>query len=392
MAATTQVNGHSGIAKSASTVPATDPAVYSKHHEGFAKSGLPSDADAWIQRAAQVSAILAEDATVREKENKSPFAEVSLLKSAGLTKILGPTKYGGGGQGWDVAYKVIREVAKGDGSIGQLIGYHLLWSWTSAVVGTDEQNDRTQKLIIENNYFVGAAVNPRDNDQKIVDDGDHIVFSGFKHFSTGGVISDLTVLEGVNGLTLSLQRHGTNRQQVYEGSDAHIFALVPTNQPAVVFLHNWDNMGLRLTESGSVRIEDARVPWTDALGWDPETKAPLEKILTIPWATLLLPTSVPQTPIFPISKKNATANPFLFPQKHPTNLLKHVHRHRPRRPLLRLNLHPKNHPFLALRPETRLARRRRTIHPPALRLLPRPSPRRRGPRQRRGGKSRFDLR
>ncbi|KAI4099529.1 MAG: hypothetical protein L6R37_005956 [Teloschistes peruensis] len=251
----------------------TDPAVYNEHHKNFNKTPLPSMPEAWIQRAAQVAAILSKDVVSREKENRTPLAEVSLLKSAGLTKLLGPIKYGGGGQSWDVAYKVIREIAKGDGSLGMLLGYHLLWSWTSAVVGTDEQNERTQRLIIENNYFVGGAVNPRDNDQKIVDRGDHIVFSGFKHFNTGGVVSDLTVLEGV-----------------LEDTDKHIFALTPTKQPAIQLLHNWDNVGLRLTESGSVRIENVSMPWTDALGWDPSTKAPIESILTIPWATLLLPT------------------------------------------------------------------------------------------------------
>ena len=180
------------------SVKATDPAVYDEYHKNFKEAGLPTKPEAWIKRAAEVADILAQDAGIRERQNKSPFAEIALLKSAGLTQVLGPTKYGGGGQGWDVAYRVIREIAKGDGSLGQLIGYHLLWSWTSAVVGTDEQNDRTQKLIIENNYFVGGAVNPRDNDQVIKDDGDHIVFAGFKNFNTGGVVSDLTVLEGVS--------------------------------------------------------------------------------------------------------------------------------------------------------------------------------------------------
>ena len=189
----------------ATVSPSTDPSVYEEHHKAFAAQPLPSKPDAWVQRAAQVADILSKDAAVREKENKSPFAEVSLLKSSGLTKALGPQKYGGGGQGWDVAYQIIREVAKADGSIGMLIGYHLLWSWTSAVVGTDEQHDRTQKLIVENNYFVGGAVNPRDNDQKITDDGDHVIFSGFKHFNTGGVVSDLTVLEGVS--TCSMIHH-----------------------------------------------------------------------------------------------------------------------------------------------------------------------------------------
>lgn len=106
--------------------PSTDPAVYDHYSKDFEQLPMPPDPKAWIQRAKQVADILALDAAVREKENKSPVAEVSLLKSSGLTKLLGPTKYGGGGQGWDVAYKVIREVAKADRSLRQLLGYHLL--------------------------------------------------------------------------------------------------------------------------------------------------------------------------------------------------------------------------------------------------------------------------
>jgi alkylation response protein AidB-like acyl-CoA dehydrogenase len=154
-----------------------------------------------------------------------------------------------------------------------LLGYHLLWSTTANVVGTPEQADRLQKLIISNNYFLGGAVNPRDDDHKINSDGDYIVFNGFKRFNTGGVVSDLTVLEGV-----------------YEGTEHHIFAIVPTQQSGIEFQHDWDNIGLRLTESGSVKITNVRVPWTDALGWSPETKTPIPEVLTLPFATLLLPT------------------------------------------------------------------------------------------------------
>lgn len=158
-------------------------------------------------------------------------------------------------------------------SIGMLLGYHLLWSTTANVVGNPDQADRIQKLIIENNYFVGGAVNPRDNDLKIVSEGDRILFNGFKHFNTGGVVSDLTVLEGV-----------------LDGTEDHIFAFAPTHQPGIQFSHNWQNIGLRLTESGSVKIENVSVPWTDALGWDPQSKTPDSEVLKIPFASLLLPT------------------------------------------------------------------------------------------------------
>ena len=269
-------------------VLSTDPSVYAEYEKKWAST--PADEASWLQRAQEVADVLAVDAGTRDKENKSPRAEIDLLKHSGLLKVLGPKKYGGGEQPWSVGYKVIRKVAEADGyvpyqcwllnaclttvrSLGMLLGYHLLWSTTANVVGSPEQADRYQKLIIENNYFIGGAVNPRDSDLKISSEGDQLVFSGFKHFNTGGVISDLTVLEGV-----------------YEGTEDHIFAFAVTNQPGIQFSHDWNNVGLRLTESGSVKIDKVAVPWADALGWNPEQKKPDPDVLKLPFASLLLPT------------------------------------------------------------------------------------------------------
>lgn len=251
----------------------TDPSAYHESYQRFEDERFPSGQKAWVQRARDVAEILAVDAAKRDIENKAPSAEIDLLKASGLLKVLGPKQYGGGGESWETGYKVIREVAKADGSIGMLLGYHLLWSTTANVVGTEEQAAAIQQCIIENNYFVGGAVNPRDNDLKISDGGDHIEFNGFKNFNTGGFVSDLTVLEGV-----------------FEGTEDHIFTLVKTNQPGIVFQHNWDNVGMRLTESGSVRIDRIRAPWSDALGWSPSTKRPIPEILGLPFASMLLPT------------------------------------------------------------------------------------------------------
>ena len=131
------------------------------------------------------------------------------------------------------------------------------------------------QLVLEGlqTYRIAGAVNPRDNDLKITQDGDRLVFNGFKNFNTGGVISDLTVLEGV-----------------LEGTDKHIFTLVKTSQPGIQFEYNWDAIGMRLTESGSVRISNVCVPWSDALGWNPKAKQPNPAILEVPFGSMLLPT------------------------------------------------------------------------------------------------------
>lgn len=108
--------------------PRTNPSVYNAHHERFTSQGLPKDAAGWIRRAQDVARILSEDAAQRDIDNKSPFAEVSLLKSAGLLKVLGPPPFGGG-QSWEVGCRIIRETAKGD---GYLITLHVHWCYTEA--------------------------------------------------------------------------------------------------------------------------------------------------------------------------------------------------------------------------------------------------------------------
>lgn len=91
----------------------TDPTVYSEYEKKW--SSLPQDESGWIGRAQEVADVLAVDAVTRDKENKSPRAEIALLKHAGLLKVLGPKKYGGGEQPWSVGYKLIRKVAEADG-------------------------------------------------------------------------------------------------------------------------------------------------------------------------------------------------------------------------------------------------------------------------------------
>jgi hypothetical protein len=94
-------------------VVSRDPAVYAEYEKKW--SSIPEDEPAWLQRVQEVADVLAADAGTRDKENKSPRAEVTLLKHGGLLKVLGPKKYGGGGQPWSVGYKLIRKIAEADG-------------------------------------------------------------------------------------------------------------------------------------------------------------------------------------------------------------------------------------------------------------------------------------
>ncbi|WP_327169140.1 acyl-CoA dehydrogenase family protein [Streptomyces subrutilus] len=210
----------------------------------------PRSAGEWIARAAEVATVLAADAAARDHAGATPYAEVRLLKESGLVTLLGPVAHGGAGQDWTTAYRVVREVSRADGSIGQLLGYHYLWNWAARLVGTREQWEHVEAEAAGNRWFFGGAVNPRDADVRVTEDGDDLVFTGRKTFSTGSRISDVTVLEGV-----------------FEGTDQHVFAIVPSDSAGLTFHDDWDNIGQRLTESGGVTLDGVRAPWSSAAGY-----------------------------------------------------------------------------------------------------------------------------
>ncbi|MEU9187153.1 acyl-CoA dehydrogenase family protein [Streptomyces sp. NPDC048484] len=231
----------------------------------------PATAQDWISRATEVAAVLATDAAARDRAAATPHAEVRLLKDSGLVTLLGPTEHGGGGQDWSTAYRVVREVAKADGSIGQLLGYHYLWNWAARLVGTREQWEHVEAEAARGQWFFGGAVNPRDKDVVVTEDGDDLVFTGHKSFSTGSRVSDVTVLEGV-----------------LEGTGQHVFAIVPSDSAGLTFHDDWDNIGQRLTESGSVTLDGVRTPWASAAGYvDKEFRPRIYNTLNVPTIQLV---------------------------------------------------------------------------------------------------------
>ena len=225
-------------------------------------------------RAEEVSTLLAVDAVARDRAGRTHHNEVALLRDTGLVTLLGPSAHGGGGQEWPTAYHVIREIAAADGSIGRLLGYHYLWSWTARLVGTPEQIEATEAEAARRRWFFGGAVDPRD-DVLIRDDGDQIVFNGHKSFATGSKVSDVTVLEGV-------------LPDLKTGTETHVFAVVPSHHPGITFHDDRADIGQRRTGSGGVSIAEVRVSWADALGFrDREFQPRVYNTLNVPTIQLV---------------------------------------------------------------------------------------------------------
>ncbi|GAA5968799.1 hypothetical protein JCM3765_001269 [Sporobolomyces pararoseus] len=217
-------------------------------------SSDPQSTEEFFERAKQVSHLLGLDVHVRDAANEIPYRQVQLLKDSGLVTALGKKEWGGGGQSPEVGYQLVRVVARGDGSLGQLLAYHYLWSWTALVVGTEDQIEAEQRRYISKKLFYGGAVNPRDSDLAITEseDGKSLIFNGKKAFSTGSKISDLTVLEGV-----------------LPDGKTHVFAIADSKQDGIKYGDDWKNvLGMIGTQSGSISITNVSVPRSSALGFN----------------------------------------------------------------------------------------------------------------------------
>lgn len=209
----------------------------------------PTTEQGWIDRAREVAELLVVDEAERERANERPYAEVELLRRAGLTVLMTPVTHGGGGQDWSVAYRVVRELATGDAGMAHVLGLHYMWAWMPRLTGTPEQVARFDALTGAHRWLWAGAANARGPQVTIRRDGDTLVFDGVKGFATGVPLSDRTVMEGV-----------------LEGTDTHLFAVVETDQPGLIPKDDWDNMGQRLTDSGGLTVAGVRAGWPDVLG------------------------------------------------------------------------------------------------------------------------------
>ena len=218
-------------------------------------AGYPATADGWLDRARQVAKILAVDAAAREREGRAPHREVQLLKDSGLVTLMGPTAHGGAGETWPTALRACREVSKADASVGQLLGYHYLWAWATRFFGTEEQASREEARYTQNCLFYSGAINPRDKNLTAADEGATLRLNGSKSFASGSLVSDLTCL------TAALE------------DGRPVFVIV--DSASVSYNHDWDNMGQRQTESGSVTVTDLVIPWTEAIGYVEKKITPL---------------------------------------------------------------------------------------------------------------------
>lgn len=203
-----------------------------------------------IAEAARLAAELRQDAAERDLAAGTPKPQRDRIRSSGLLRLMIPVAFGGFGGTWPELLQSVREIASADGSLAHLYAYHHLSMVTPHLLGTFTQRERWYALTARSNLFWGNSLNPLDARTTLTRAGDgSFRLNGEKSFCTGAQDSDL--------LLVSARESGETQLQV---------AVLPTRRDGITVHDDWDNMGQRQTDSGSVSYRDVVVHADELLG------------------------------------------------------------------------------------------------------------------------------
>lgn len=226
------------------------------------------DRNAFLEAVARVCAETIEPAaTVIDSEREFPHANVKALAEAGFFKLTIPESEGGLGCGiggdFRTMFEVIMTVASSCVSTAQVVGVHLVADCILGLLGTDEQQkrfwdvQRSQGLLWAmwaSEPGKGAIrVNLETKATKV--EGGYVI-NGKKHYATNSL--------GADWIQLYVQRESMSL------ADGMILAAVPTSDPGVTIVDDWDAMGQRGTASGTALFEEVFVPDANVLASEAE--------------------------------------------------------------------------------------------------------------------------
>ncbi|ALR13189.1 monooxygenase [Mycobacteroides saopaulense] len=194
-----------------------------------------SEFSEWRRTAQRVADQLAATALDRDRANQNPSGEIGLLREYGLLSFATAREFGGAGGSLTQALQLSRIIAAADGSIGQLLLYHYSNGVWTHILGSPSQREHIARGVGELGWFQGSVSNPRDPGIRVTRTDEGYRVDGKRTFATGVALADLiTVL-------------------LYE--DEPINAVIPRDREGLRFNDDWDNLGQRLTASGSVEFD-----------------------------------------------------------------------------------------------------------------------------------------
>jgi|ERR1700722_790455 alkylation response protein AidB-like acyl-CoA dehydrogenase len=212
-------------------------AVVLSMKDGAANVGAPPRQYAF-EIADQLSKVFAQTAVERDRKGGTAKTERDLLRKSGLLNVIIPPELGGWGMDWLDTMKLVRLFARVDSSIAHLFGFQHLMLASVWLYGSREQTEQLFSETARNRWFWGNALNPLDRRTSATPDASlGFLISGRKSFCSGATDSDMLIVSALQ-------------------SSDHKFmvAAIPSDRPGIRIHDDWDSIGQRQTDSGTVEF------------------------------------------------------------------------------------------------------------------------------------------
>ncbi|MDL2406868.1 acyl-CoA dehydrogenase family protein [Rhizobium calliandrae] len=203
----------------------------------------PDTTNPHLAKAAELREIFARDAVERDQLGGRPEEQIRLMKESGLVNLLIPKEFGGIGERYSTAMRIVREFAKVDGSLGHLYGYHFGPLQNAVTAGSDARSQDILRRSAAGRWFWGNTSNSFSKSlfgRREPDGG--VVLNGFRPFASGSHVADY--------LMVAWEDEETNIRSV---------AYIPPSREGITIANDWDGIGQRQTGSGRVFYKDVKI-------------------------------------------------------------------------------------------------------------------------------------
>ncbi len=223
----------------------------------FPPSGVaPEHLPALARLQAALDAEIAPAAAEVDAKARYPTASIAALKRSGALRLCVPQAYGGGGVPHRVSLEAQTRIAAADSAVAQIFKIHDELTREIFVYAPEALKPRLAKSILEDNAILGLAV--AEAGRKVDDplttlaipqaDGGFRI-DGRKIYTTGAAEADLIAVWAFNPEAPGLDVSPLNGM---------CLNLLPRNTPGVTIHRDWNALGQRATDSGTITFENVR--------------------------------------------------------------------------------------------------------------------------------------
>lgn len=215
---------------------------------------IKTEAEA-IDIAHKLAAEFAKGASERDRNRIWPAAELDAFSQSGLWAINVPKEFGGLDASWVTINRVIAIIAEADPSIGQVPQNHL-----GVVAAIRTVSDKAQQALLFAEVLNGARFGNAfsefgskravDFETKFEDKGDHVIVKGKKFYASGALLAHYVPIVALDD----------------EGRAW--YAIADRGAEGLSVIDDWSSFGQRTTLSGTVTLDNVKVPKTHLVpGW-----------------------------------------------------------------------------------------------------------------------------